>query len=158
MSEFYDRLHLFFYEFGNRHNFIWQAGFNGRSGGYIVLYQGYAKQSSYKSFCTSCGQRNYKTVEETGNCKCGRCGKDSRVNYQVPPMEYGTYPGRSTDTGEDFEDWDIYSLRERVKLVQDFDRFCDDVLSEVRNILDNFEVDEDIVYVPQTVKRLREAS
>ena len=61
-------------------------------------------------------------------------------------------------TGEDFEDWDIYSLRERVKLVQDFDRFCDDVLSEVRNILDNFEVDEDIVYVPQTVKRLREAS
>ena len=158
MSEFYDRLHLFFYEFGNRHNFIWQAGFNGRSGGYIVLYQGYAKQSSYKSFCASCGQRNYKTVEETGNCKCGRCGKDSRVNYQVPPMEYGTYPGRETDMGEDFEDWDIYSLRERVKLVQDFDRFCDDVLSEVRNILDNFEVDEDIVYVPQTVKRLREAS
>ena len=73
-------------------------------------------------------------------------------------MEYGTYPGRETDMGEDFEDWDIYSLRERVKLVQDFDRFCDDVLSEVRNILDNFEVDEDIVYVPQTVKRLREAS
>ena len=73
-------------------------------------------------------------------------------------MEYGTYPGRETDMGEDFEDWDIYSLRERAKLVQDFDRFCDDVLSEVRNILDNFEVDEDIVYVPQTVKRLREAS
>ena len=80
------------------------------------------------------------------------------MNYQVPPMEYGTYPGRSTDMGEDFEDWDIYSLRERVKLVQDFDRFCDDILSEVKNILDNFEVDEDIVYVPQTVKRLREAS
>ena len=51
-----------------------------------------------------------------------------------------------------------FTDRERVKLVQDFDRFCDDVLSEVRNILDNFEVDEDIVYVPQTVKRLREAS
>ena len=80
------------------------------------------------------------------------------MNYQVSPMEYGTYPGRETDMGEDFEDWDIYSLRERVKLVQDFDRFCDDVLSEVKNILDNFEVDEDIVYVPQTVKRLREAS
>lgn len=80
------------------------------------------------------------------------------MNYQVPPMEYGTYPGRSTDMSEDFEEWDIYSLGERVKLVQDFDRFCDDVLSEVRNILDNFEVDEDIVYVPQTVKRLREAS
>ena len=80
------------------------------------------------------------------------------MNYQVSPMEYGTYPGRSTDMGEDFEDWDIYSLRERVKLVQDFDRFCDDLLSEVRNILDNFEVDEDVVYVPRTVKRLREVS
>lgn len=125
---------------------------------YVLKALSYAKQSSYKSFCASCGQRNYKTVEETGNCKCGRCGKESRVNYQVPPMEYGTYPGRETDMGEDFEDWDIYSLRERVKLVQGFDRFCDDVLSEVKNILDNFEVDEDIVYVPQTVKRLREAS
>lgn len=158
MSEFYDRLDYIFYEFANRHNYLWQAGFNGKSGGYIVLYQGYSKRSEYKSFCTACGQRNYKTVEESGNCKCGRCGRDTRVNYQVSPMEYGTYPGRSTDMGEDFEDWDIYSLRERVKLVQDFDRFCDDVLLEVRNILDNFEVDEDTVYVPRTVKRLREVS
>lgn len=158
MSEFYDRLQFLFYEFGNRHNFLWQAGFNGRSGGYIVLYQGYSKQSEYKSFCTDCGQRNRKTVEESGNCKCGKCGRDTRVNYKVPPMEYGTYPGRSTDMGEDFEEWDIYSLRERVKLVQDFDGFCDDVLSEVRNILDNYEVEEDIVYVPRTEKRLRKVS
>ncbi len=158
MSEFYDRLNLYFTEFARRHNFFWQAGFNGRSGGYIVLYQGFSKRSEYKSFCTACGQRNFKTTAETGNCKCGRCGRETRVDFDISPMEYGTYPGKSTDMGEDFEDWDIYSLRERVKLVQDFDRFCDDVLNEVRNIVDNYEVDEEVVYVPKTVKRLREAS
>ena len=74
MSEFYDRLSYHFYEFARKHNFYWQAGFNGRSGGYIVLYQGFSKKSEYKSYCTSCGQRNYKTIEETGNCRCGKCG------------------------------------------------------------------------------------
>ena len=158
MSEFYKRLQMLFYKFGQKYNFLWQAGFNGRNSGYIVLYQGYAKQSGYKSFCTTCGQRSYKTVEETGGCKCGRCGDESRVNYQVPPIEYVTYPGRETDMNESFEDWDIYSIRERVRLVQDFDRFCDDILSEVKNILDNYKIEEDIRYVPQTVKRLKKAS
>lgn len=158
VREFYGRLQALFYEFGKKNNFLWQVGFNGRNNGYIVLYQGYAKQSDYKSFCTACKQKNYKTVEETGNCNCGRCGKKTRVNFDVPPMEYGIYPGRQTDMGEDFKDWDICTLRERVKLVQDFDRFCDKILSEVRNILDNFVVEEDVIYIPQKIKKLREAS
>ena len=59
---------------------------------------------------------------------------------------------------EDFEDWDIYSLRQRVSLVLSFDKMCDDILAEVKNIVDNYEIDEEIVYVPQTIKRIREAS
>jgi hypothetical protein len=34
---------------------------------------------SHKSVCQECGQRNFTTVEETGN-KCGKCGKAARVN------------------------------------------------------------------------------
>ena len=158
MSEFYDRLSYHFYKFARKHNFYWQAGFNGRSGGYIGLYQGFSKKSEYKSYCTSCGQRNYKTIEETGNCRCGKCGRDTRVNYSESPMQYGTYPGKSVDMYEDFEDWDIYSLRQRVSLVLSFDKMCDDILAEVKNIVDNYEIDEEIVYVPQTIKRIREAS
>ena len=158
VSEFYDKLQALCYEFGKKNNYLWQARFNGRNNGYIVLYQGHASQSKYKSVCTLCGQRNYKTVEETENCKCGKCGNETRVNYKVPPIEYGAYLGRPIDMNEDFEDWDMYSLRERVKLVQGFDRLCDDILSEVRYILDNFEVEEDIIYVPQTIKKLKEVS
>lgn len=158
MSEFYDRISFYFDDFAREFNYQWQAGFNGRSSGYIVLYKGYVKNSEYKSFCTECGQRNYKTVEETGNCKCGRCGRDTRVNFSKPPLEYGTYPGRSVDMAEDFSEWDIYTLRERVLLVSRFDKMCDSILKEVKNIIENFQIEEETVYVPKKVKMLKEAS
>ena len=37
-------------------------GFNGRSSGYLVLYKSEFKSSDYKSYCTCCGQRNFKLV------------------------------------------------------------------------------------------------
>ena len=140
-SEFYERLSFYFNRFAREHNFLWQAGFNGRSGGYIVLYQGYSKPSQYKSYCTACGQRNCKTVEETGNYRCGYCGRDTRVDYSSSPLEIGIYPGKSTDMYEDFEGWELYELKLRVKLVQDFDRLYDDILAEVCHILKHYEVD-----------------
>ncbi len=155
-SEFYERLSFYFNRFAYEHNYEWQAGFNGRSGGYIVLYQGYAKPSQYKSYCTACGRRNYKTIEETGNCRCGRCGRDERVNYSKPPLEIGTYPGKNTDMDADFEEWEMYELKRRVKLVQEFDKLCDDILTEVCHILKHYEVDDEVIYHPETVKVMRE--
>lgn len=60
----YDETDYNFYlrEFEARHNWAWQIGTNGRSGGYLVLYQGGRKDSGHKSRCTSCGQLNYKRV------------------------------------------------------------------------------------------------
>lgn len=49
-------------EFVLRHEYAWQIGRNGRSGGYLVLYSGGRKDTGYKSYCPSCGQRNYKKV------------------------------------------------------------------------------------------------
>lgn len=49
------------------YDYEWQAGFNGRSDGYIVLYQGERKLSQYKSVCTTCGQRNYRRVMPLGD-------------------------------------------------------------------------------------------
>ena len=157
-SEFYTYINEMLDEFAAAHNFIWRVGFNGRSGGYLVLYQGYSKPSEYKSYCTECGQRNYKSVAETGNNKCGRCGSDARKDYTRAPLEIGCYPGRSTDMGEDFEDWDMYQLRERVKLVQEFDKLCDDILSTVVGLIENYEVEETVVYQPRTVKVMREVA
>lgn len=155
-DEFYEYIRDLLNDFAFRHHYLWQAGFNGRNGGYIVLYQGYVKPSEYKSYCTSCGQRNYKSVAETKNHKCGRCGAEARIDYVNPPLQVGSYPGRSTDMGEDFEDWEMYSLKERVKLVCDFDKLCDDILAMVVGLAKNYKVCEETVYRPEIVKRLCE--
>ena len=157
-SEFYTYINEMLNEFAIEHNHLWQVGFNGRSSGYLVLYQGFTRLSGYKSVCQKCGQRNYKTVEETGNNRCGRCGAEARVNYDVMPREVGCYPGRSTDMGEDFEDWELYQLRQRVTLVQEFDKLCDDILKMVVELLENYEVEEKIVMKPHNVKVLREVA
>lgn len=157
VEEFYDQIHDDLMLFALEHDYLWQVGFNGRSSGYLVLYQGFTKPSGYKSFCTKCGQRNYRSVEENG-CKCGRCGAEARVDYSKPPNEVGVYPGRSVDMNEDFSEWDIYSLRKRVQLVQEFDRLCDRVLARVLEMLEMYDVVEETVMRPETVKVLCEVA
>ena len=157
-SELYEKISDIMSAFSDRHQYLWQTEFNGRSAGYIVLYQGFAQPSAYKSYCRWCYRKNYKTVEETGGNRCGCCGRNERVNYEKPPLEIGVYPGRSTEMSEDFQDWDLDSLRQRVELVQDFDRMCDEILREVVYLLENYEVQEQTIYVTKQIKVLREVS
>lgn len=157
-DEFYAYIRDLINEFAVQHNYRWQVGFNGRCSGYLVLYQGYAKPSEYKSVCTACGQKNYKSVAESGNCKCGRCGAEARIDYVKPPLQIGCYPGRETDMGEDFEDWELYQLKQRVKLVCEFDKLCDDILATVVDLIEHYEVCEEIVLRPETVKHLCEVA
>lgn len=157
VEESYDNINDLIAEFGVEFDYRYQAGFNGRSGGYLVLYEGRLEPTDHKSFCTACGQKNFKTVEETGHNKCGRCGQPKRRNYEKPPQRVVAYPGRSIDQYEDFEDWDIASLRERVDLVQRFDKLCDDIVAEAIYLAENFKVEEIEVMVPCKVKVLQEA-
>ena len=39
-EDFYDEINELIWCFDVNHNYEWQAGFNGRSGGYLVLYKG----------------------------------------------------------------------------------------------------------------------
>ena len=139
-------------DFGRDHNWLWQAAFNGRSGGYLVLYQGGTKPTEYRSFCTSCGQRNYKPATQD-DCTCGRCRKQTRVNYSTPPIQiYSSMCG--TDEDEDFSDWSMEDLRARVRLVCDFDSLCDAVVREAAYIADHAQVEEEEVLVSKTRKYL----
>lgn len=74
VEEFYDPINQLRNQFAEEHDYQWQAAFNGRSGGYLVLYQGGRKPTGHKSYCTCCGQRNFTSVAETNNV-CGRCGQ-----------------------------------------------------------------------------------
>jgi len=151
----YDTINDLIADFGRENGYRYQAGFNGRSGGYLVLYEGGRKQLEYKSVCKKCGQLNYKSVEESGT-KCGRCGSDERINLTHPM--YQTYvTAKSIDQGEDFELWSIYELKERVKLIQRFDRLCDDIVAEAVFIAENYEAADEEYEVIQTRKVLQEA-
>jgi hypothetical protein len=48
LSEFYEDINMLISDFDNEFNHEWQAGFNGRSGGYLVLYHG-GKDTKYIS-------------------------------------------------------------------------------------------------------------
>jgi len=128
-DEFFEPMSDLMRDFGAEHNFQWQVGMNGRSGGYMVLYQGAQEPSEYKSYCTNCGQRNYTSISENSNI-CGACKKPTRWDYPKTHTQVITYPGKGTDDCDDFEDWDMDSLRSRVTLVQELDKLADSMIAE----------------------------
>ena len=142
-------------DFTDKHNSLWTAGTNGRSGGYLVLYRSSLKTLDYKSRCTSCRQLNYTSIEENSNV-CGKCGRPTRVNLTNPIKTLKTYPGQNVDMYEDFEDWSDEQLKERVELVQDFDKLTDDIIEYCLSLSDDYEVVEEVVMIPKTIKVLKE--
>jgi hypothetical protein len=141
-------------DFDSSHGYSWQAGFRGRSGGYLVLYSGCRERSGHKSVCTKCGQRNFKTVEETGTNRCGRCKENARVNQVL--YDICKYPGRSVDQGEDFSGWTMEALRDRVRLVCDFDALADAIAAEAKYLAENYDAVEEEVLVPRKRMVLKE--
>ena len=140
---------------GFREDTGYTAGFNGRSGGYLVMYEGAYEDLGYKSRCTSCYQLNYTSVEESGNV-CGKCGKPTRVNLKKPITTFRVYPGRSIDQDVDWSEYSLGYLKERVKLVQRFDELCDDIRNELVFYLDSHEIVEEEYTVTKTRKVFKE--
>lgn len=67
-------------------------------------------------------------------------------------MQVVTYPGRGTDDGEDFEDWSMHALRERVKLVQELDQLADRMVELVLRLTREAQVIEEEYFLPQTAR------
>lgn len=141
-------------DFNRRHKWTYQLGFNGRSGGYLVLYQGGLEPSGYKSYCTACGQQNYQPATES-NKRCGACRQNARVNYQTTHLRVFSWPGKGIDQDEDFQDWDLQDLGSRCKVVMDLDRTCDKLLGMLQWACQNALVVDKVVYRPETVKVLK---
>ena len=56
--------------------------------------------------------------------------------------------------GEDFHDWGIEELRQRVTLVQELDQLCDSIVSEYVDTVRNYRISEEEIFVPKTIKVL----
>ncbi len=155
MREFWNEVDNLIRDWDKASDYCWQAGFNGRNSGYLVLYQGGWKDSGHKSYCLECGQLNYRTIEEIGT-RCGKCGNDARVNLSNPTKSVYTYIGRDTDQNVDFTEWDLNELRDRVELVQSFDKLCGDILEVLVAYCQNFRIEEEKILVPRKIKVLKE--
>lgn len=156
-AEFSDKIDQCIEDFTDNHNSLWTAGKNGRSGGYLVLYRSSLKTLGYKSRCTACGQLNYTTIEESGSA-CGVCREPKRVNLTDPIKRLETHSGQDVDMNENFEDWSDDALKDRVELIQAFDMLTDDIVSSCIDLAENFEVIEEVVMIPKTIKVLKERS
>ena len=55
---------------------------------------------------------------------------------------------------EDFSEWSLEDLRDRVRLVQDFDRLADEMVTQAIQFAKNYEIEEATVCIPQTQRVL----
>ena len=154
VPDWHDTLRDLFENFAGKHTYAWQAGINGRSGGYVVLYRGGIKPSGYKSYCRQCSQKNYQALPEGETGVCGRCNAEARVNFQKTHMQIFTWPGKDIDMHEDFTDWVLSDLRERVELVQDFDQLCTDIIQAYCDMCKAYRITDEEILVPKTIKVL----
>ena len=154
IAEWQEKMSDLLEDFSRKYNWQWQAGINGRSGGYVVLYRGGIKPSGYKSYCTHCGQKNYQAVPEGEVGTCGRCDEEARVNFEQTHMQVFTWPGKDVDMHEDFDEWTLGEIRERVELVQEFDKLCEVIVTEYIYICRNYRITKEEILVPKTIKVL----
>jgi hypothetical protein len=130
----------------------WQIGQNGRSSGYMVLYRsGLDYENAHTAQGDECGKLTYHTKD----APCTRDGCDGTLKVLAKPVPQAvTWPGKGVDENEDWSEWSLGDLRQRVRLVQDFDRACDGAVAEFVRFCDEFRVVEKTVPVPTAVKVL----
>ena len=136
------------------------------SNGGIWRPEVYLEQSAIKAMTIS-DENKLKLVvkaipeakDTTVGNRCGRCGKDSRVNFMVEPSTLNVF-GKAIDQGEEFdpEEWTMENLRDRVDLVCDFDRTVDELRSIFIGLTETYCVKEEVIMVPKTVKTLVECN
>lgn len=152
VPEVYDRMHDVLNEWAAGHDWRWQVGSNGRSGGYLVLYQGALDWKNARTAqCDECGKLTWHDKDTP--CTADGCDGTLRV-LPKPRPQIVTYPGRGLDESENYADWSLTDLRDRVRLVQDFDRLCDAAVAEFVRFCDSYRVVEKDILVPKTVKVL----
>ncbi|MEO1767965.1 hypothetical protein V6E02_12165 [Thiobacter sp. AK1] len=91
------------------------------------------------------------TSEMKGQYTIATNGRSGGYLVLYSKVASGIDDGLSRD---EFMDWSMSDLRDRVELVCRFDRASDEIRDAFINLLDNCKVVEETVMVPKTVKRI----
>ena len=149
VPEAFDEIHQLIEEFGRKHGWRWQAGFSGRSGGYLVLYQGGTEASGCTTMCGRCGRLTWYETEQP--CHMEGCTGTLR---KLPLDHYRivTYPGKGVDDDAAFSHWSTEELEDRSRLVREFDELCDACVESFISFAKTHAVEELEILVPKTVR------
>ena len=147
-DDFYLEANELITDYDRENNYALQAGFNGRSGGYLVMYSGGYREQTIFTFDK--GDRDYAdgygwmNLEET----------KARKLYNKKIKKVYSQPGLSIDDyeEEDYKEMEMYELREIVRKVQEFDKLCDAIVDAVIYTAENFNVEEETYYVEKKRK------
>jgi hypothetical protein len=167
-------------EFQENWNHCYAICTAGRSSGYLTLSHASLVATNWKSYCRTCGQREFQAARHVtppprsaascavllhaglslptlvlGNrcAACGAIGEGGRVNFAMPPKELRL--GASVDdTASEIAEMAMDDLRERVNLLTDFARCCDEIrsafidLARSLDVADTEEADESELRAP----------
>jgi len=145
----YDNIKEIIHTFDALHEYNYQIGFNGCSGGYLVLYQGGKNDPGYKTRCDTCGKLTWYETEQL--CKMSGCDGTLTL-LKSPVFQIFTQPCKGMDMEKDFADWEDDSLRNRYDLVKEFDAAVDECISVFKAMLDSCKVVEKEIMVPKTIR------
>jgi len=149
-EEAFDDINFIIGEFDKKYEHRYQIGFNGRSRGYLVLYQGgvtkrniytpeeYAKKHPSGAYAEGQGWKTEKEARKSGL-------------YNKTIIKTFTYTGKGMDMHEDFDEWGIAELKDRVKLVKDFDKTVRDCIYAYSNFCKSHIAVEETRYTPYKV-------
>lgn len=142
-------------EFTEKMGGAYTIGFNGRSSGYMVLYQSEYKDTGHKSYCPDCGQLNYQTVEPGKVAMCGRCKECERENLEKPNMVLSVWSGRSY--GDDIEAMEECDIEAIYDIVFEFDQTVAACIKSFMDYVKSHKTVEQEILVPKKVKIAVEA-
>lgn len=149
---FYEPINDLIGDFNLSHDHLWQARFNGRSGGYLVLYQGYCESTTIFNFDQKTMDQYHEREFADGYGWMSLKEAKAKGLYKKVIKKIGSWPGRSVDQNIDFSDWSIDALNARVALVQSFDKLCDKIVACVIEMAKTPEIAEETYLVEKTRK------
>ncbi len=140
-------------DFTEDHKGKFTIGFNGRSNGYLVLYNSEYQKEEHKSLCCACGQRNFQDVPKGEKAICGKCGKQERISFNFHPR-LATFPGRSF--GDDIDELEESDVDWMYDIVVKFDEACQNCVDAFIEFCNTHELVDEEITITKTVKVVRE--
>jgi len=153
-NDFYLEANELITDYCKENNYALQAGFNGRSGGYLVMYVGGYETKHIFTFDNSTTNKHGGRDYADGYGWMGIEEAKARGLYNKEIKRVHSYPGQSVDDyeEEDYKEMEMYELREIVRKVQEFDKLCDAIVDAVIYTAENFNVEEETYLVEKKRK------